>query len=451
MVGKQSGLRTFYTIIITQVLSQIGSRISGLAIGIWLFNETGNATPLTMVAFFSVLPMVLTTGLSGVLADRGDRRLIMAAADAGQALGTVILLILFLGNGFQLWYLYVITFLQAIFGSLQGPAFNASVTMLVPDEHRDRANAIQQLTGPSSGIIAPAVTGVIYAAFGVVGAITIDLLTFLVAVIIILRSHIPLPEQTDEGREASGNMLQQMLGGIKYLLNRRVLFGLMLYISVLNFLLSGIGALMTPYLLSRTGDEAQLGILLSFMNGGALIGGIFMSVWGGTRPRIHGMMLGASSVCIVLMLVGVSQSFPALAIMLLILLIPTPIINASFMSMLQVKVAPDLQGRVFATVSQVAMLMMPLSFLISGPLADNVFEPMVQTDTWTTLAPFFGSEPGAGMGLFLTISGALALIMTVGVYAMPSMRKIETTLPDYIAKPAAEVEPPPEVPDLATI
>ncbi|MDP0941693.1 MFS transporter, partial [Klebsiella quasipneumoniae] len=62
----------------------IGSRISSLAIGIHVFNDTGNATPLALVAFFALLPMVLMSGLAGVLADRWNRRYVMALADAGQ-------------------------------------------------------------------------------------------------------------------------------------------------------------------------------------------------------------------------------------------------------------------------------------------------------------------------------------------------------------------------------
>jgi MFS family permease len=144
-------MRTFYTLILTQTFSLIGSRISSLAIGMWVFAQTGNATPLTLVAFFQVLPTVLASMLSGVLADRWNRRYVMAFSDAGQAIGTVLLLISFSTGSFQLWHLYAVSLLQAVFGVFQGPAFQASVTLLVPDEHRDRANAIQQVSGPAAG------------------------------------------------------------------------------------------------------------------------------------------------------------------------------------------------------------------------------------------------------------------------------------------------------------
>ncbi len=155
----QYNMRTFYTLIITQVFSLIGSRISGLAISIWIYNQTGDVTPLALVSFFFIVPQVLAAGVSGALADRWDRRYVMMLSDTGQAVGTVLLLISFSSGGFQLWHLYVITFIQSVFGVFQGPAFQASITMLVPDDKRDSANAIQQITGPVAGIIAPAIAG----------------------------------------------------------------------------------------------------------------------------------------------------------------------------------------------------------------------------------------------------------------------------------------------------
>ncbi|HRF94283.1 MAG TPA: MFS transporter, partial [Aggregatilineales bacterium] len=134
-------IRTFYVLIFTQVFSMIGSRISSIAIGIYLFQQTGNATPLAMVAFFSTVPMVLASSVSGVLADRWDRRIVMVLSDTGQALCTLLLFVSFASGSFELWHLYVIVVIQSVFGVFQGPAFQASVTMLIPDDQRNRANA----------------------------------------------------------------------------------------------------------------------------------------------------------------------------------------------------------------------------------------------------------------------------------------------------------------------
>lgn len=273
--ATRNHLRTFYTLILTQALSLIGSRISNLAVGIWVFNQTGNATPLALVSFFTVIPGVLASSISGAMTDRWDRRYILALADAGQAVGTSLLLLSLLTGSFQLWHLYTVTFIGAIFGVFQQPAFQASVTMLIPDEQRDRANAIQQLTGPVAGMVAPAIAGFTFALIGVVGVMT----------------------------------------------------------------------LLTPYVLSRTGSEVTLGVVLSLFNLGAIVGAIIIGIWGGTRPRIHTMMPALIAVGVFLGMFGMARSPLALAVAALLLMLPLPMIEAPFVSMMQAKV-PQLRRQI---------------------------------------------------------------------------------------------------------
>jgi len=136
-------LRTFYILTITQVLSIIGSAMTNVAIGIRVFNDTGDSTPLMLASFFSALPLMIGGSFAGVFADRWNRRRILILTDLGQAVGTSALLISFLTGEFQLWHLYSISLVTGALGMLQRPAMEASVTMLVPDNHRDRANAIR--------------------------------------------------------------------------------------------------------------------------------------------------------------------------------------------------------------------------------------------------------------------------------------------------------------------
>jgi MFS transporter, DHA3 family, macrolide efflux protein len=437
-LSAQQKIRTFYTILITQTLSLIGSRISALALGFWIFAETGEATPLTLVAFFTTVPMVLASGLSGVLADRWDRRHVMLIADFGQAAGTVLLLISFNSGSFELWHLYLIAALQSVFGVFQGPAFQASVTTLIPDDQRDRANLIQQLTGPMSGIIAPAIAGLIYAVVGVTGSILIDLATFAIAAVVIFLVRIPHPEETAEGRAMRGTLLSEMFGGLRYIWQRKPILALVAQFSLVNFLISGALALSTPYILSRTGSEAQLGLLLSVMNTGALVGGVLFSIWGGTRPRIHTILPGIVFSGFFLVLYGLSQEAIPMGIAMFTMMMPIPMVNALIMSVMQAKVAPDIQGRVFATIGQISIMLMPLSYLIAGPLADRVFEPAVLTEGWAAFAPLFGSTAGSGIGLLFAVAGTLISLSTLAVYALPLVRHMERSLPDYVSEPVTE-------------
>jgi hypothetical protein len=114
-----------------------------------------------------------------------------------------------------------------------------------------------------------------------------------------------------------------------------------------------------------------------------------------------------------------------------------PFVNAASTSIFQAKVAPDVQGRVFAAMSQIATLTMPLAFLIAGPLTDRVAEPAVRSPGWKAAAWLVGAHAGAGMGLLLVVGGLTTAAVSLIAYALPAMRRLEADLPDHAATPAA--------------
>ena len=310
--------------------------------------------------------------------------------------------------------------------------------MLIPDDQRDRANAIMQMTGPSAGIIAPVIAGLLFASIGVVGAIILDLLTFSVAVLVILAVKIPRPRKTQEGAELSGSVWYEMVAGLRFMWQRKGLFWLMMSAMALNFVLNMSGVLMTPYLLERTGSEAIYGIIMAVFNSGAIAGAIVISAWGGTRPRIYTIIGGVIAMGISGVLFGIARTAPFLAITAFFFLFPNMFANVSLQSIMQAKVAPDVQGRVFGALGQLAMLMSPIALLIAGPLADNIVAPLLERPVWETVAPLVGSSAGAHYGLLFVISGSLTILLAIAMLFVPVIRNLEADLPDYVPEVAPD-------------
>jgi MFS transporter, DHA3 family, macrolide efflux protein len=422
-------IRTFYILMITQVLSLIGSGMTSVAIGIHIFTETGASTPVLLAGFFAALPMMVAGSFAGVLVDRWDRRRVLVACDVGQALGTLLLLASFLAGNFQIWHLYTVATIQGLLGMIQRPAMEATVALLMPPDHLDRANVIRQVAGPAAGVIAPALAGALYTLVGVVGVMLVDLVTFAVAVAVVVQAHIPRPEQSAK-TPAQTSILEEYRAGIAFLWQRRILLYLMIYAAVLNFLLSGPMSLTTPYVLTLTNNEQILGLLLTTMNLGIVAGGLVMAVWGGTRPRIHGIMLGLLFRAIWLALYGVMHTPEMLGLALFFVFFTNPLVDASFASLLQMKVPAAIQGRMFALLFQLMYLATPLSLLVTGPLVDRVLEPAVTTPAWRAAAPLVGAAPGSGMGFLMLCAGTLMFVLTALVYAHPATRSLERVLPD---------------------
>ena len=432
--AKPAGLAVYYALLVTQTVSLIGAQISQYAVGIAVFRATGHATPLALVAVFSTFPAVLLGGLGGALADRFDRRAMMLIANGGYAVASGLLLLSFASGAFQLWHLYALTFGSAVFAALERPAFQASVAMLVRDAHRDRANAIGQMTGPAAGVIAPTLAGLLFAVSGVMGSIAIAIATFIAALAVLAVVRIPPPPRTAEGLARPTPLWRQSFDGFRYLAGRPTLAGFCGYLVVVNFIANVALVVLTPYVLARTGSAQVFGVVLGVMNVGGIAGAIAIGAWGRLGSRMNTLIVGAFVADVTFCLIGVARGAPAIAASLFGFSFALVWANAPFSSILQAKVPPDLQGRVFAAIGQAAMLMTPLAGLIAGPLADRVFEPARRLPGWRSVGWLVGAGPGAGMGLMFVVAGALLLAGSATVYAIPAVRRLEADLPDHAAE-----------------
>ncbi len=204
-------------------------------------------------------------------------------------------------------------------------------------------------------------------------------------------------------------------------------------VSSVSFLMGALGVLILPYPLARTHSTVAFGIVLASADVGFIAGSAAMAAWGGTRPRIHTVMLALFLAGLLLAVAGVARNTPELATAFFAFMFMLPFVNTPSTSIIQAKVAPDMQARVFAAKGQIATLTTPLAFLIAGPLTDRVAEPAVRSPGWRTVAWLVGAHAGAGMGLLLVIGGLATAALSLVAYALPAMRRLEATLPDYEA------------------
>lgn len=443
---QQGGMRTFTLIWVSQVLSLLGTAMSGFALTFWVYGKSGQATPLALTGFFFVAPMTLLSPFIGAIVDRANRKLMMMLSDLTAAVTSLIILLLYLSGALQIWHLYALALVGGIMNGFQWPAYSAAISTMLHKSQYARANAMLETAGAASGIIAPLLAGALIGPVGVAGLLIIDLVTASIAITVLLFSHIPQPARTAAGVAAQGNFLKESLMGFGYIFSRPGLLGLQL-IFMLGNLFHNLGySVFGAMILGRTGNDAQaFGAVNSAGALGALLGGIVMSTWGGFRRRVHGVLLGWAGAALFGMIwLGLAQSLPFWAVGLFLGSAFSPLINGSNQAIWQAKVEPDIQGRVFGARRLIAWLVMPIASLLAGPLADKVFEPALREGG--AAVPLFGRlvgvGPGAGIALMFVIFGAAALIVSLGGYLFPVIRNVETLIPDHdSALPAARLEP----------
>lgn len=112
-----------------------------------------------------------------------------------------------------------------------------------------------------------------------------------------------------------------------------------------------------------------------------------------------------------------------------------PIASSLSQAVFQTKVAPEVQGRVFAVRGLIARSMMPIAYILSGLLADHIFEPMMQvggTLGGTLLGTLVGVGDGRGIGLMFVLAGLMGMGVSLLVYLNPRIRKLEVEIPDAL-------------------
>ena len=411
---KPNNFFAFYLLLTTQTVSLIGSRMTAISLGLWLFTRTGSATPLLLTSFFNELPGMLFGSFIGVLIDRWDRKAVLILADAGQALGTLILLWSVATDNFQIGILYTVAFVQGAFAAFQGPAKDATTTLLVNEEQRERANGIQQVAFPLAGVVAPVLAAALYLSLGLANIMMVDLITFIIAVIAVALVHIPRPTHT---AISPTNIVQDYFEGFRFLNQHRPLLYFILFLISTHFLLNGPLELSIPYLISMTQNESLTAQIMGAMSGGAFAGAIVISIWGGTRPRMHTVLIGFLITGAMFFIYAVARTPLWLAASIFLLMLPLPITNALAISIFQLKTPPQMQGRVFSTFSQLALLASTSSFLFTALIADNVIRPEAQVSS---------------IGTLLIVTGAMILLVTTIASMSSPIRHLEKLLPDYI-------------------
>jgi len=433
---RPQGMTAFTIVWFGQVVSLVGTAMSGFALTLWAYRTTGLATALSMVAFFNFAPMIIMSPIAGVLVDRWNRKWTMALSDLASAMATLAILLLFLTGHLQLWHLYVTGALSAAFQTFQWPAYSAAISMMVPKMQYQRASGMISMAESGSGIAAPILAG---ALVGILGferlwvIFAIDLATFVVALGALILVTIPNPPQVEP--EHPESLLKQSMFGFHYIWQHRPLFDLQMVFFASNLIASLCLTIFPALVLARTGNNAAaLGSTQSVAAIGGVAGGALLTAWGGPKRKVNGVLMGMVLTSLLgTLVVGLGRSLPVWLAGSFMMMMVLTILNGSNQAIWQSKVPPALQGRVFSVRRLIAQVTVPVAMLASGPLADKVFGPAMMPAG--SLALVFGwltgTGAGAGISLMFVLAGLAGALVGIVGYLVPNVRDVERLIPDH--------------------
>lgn len=429
---KIGGMPGFAILWFSQASSFLGGSMAGFAITLWIYQQSGKATPVTLLEFFSVLPMVLFSMIAGVMVDRYSRRLMIIIADIASLIANAILVAIFVMGRLEVWHLYVAGFVVGLFQTFQWPAVSAAVTLMVEKKHYARTASMLNIAAQFSGVLAPIVAGALMGLVGLSGVLGLSLLACTVSVLGII--CVDIPAGRGEQAEKAESMSADIRESLQFLAQRKPLLAVQSLFLLGNFFFALSFALLGPFILARSNNDALLfSSVMTTSAVGGIAGSCLIAFTGGMRNRITSINFGWTGGALLgLLVMGMADSRAGWMCGAFMEAFLMSFVNAGNQSLWQSKVPAHLQGRVFGLRRLIAQIVVPVSGLIGGPLADHILEPAMRADGW--LAPWFGRVvdvgPGGGIGLLFVASGLAVALTNLGTLFVPMVRHADTLVPD---------------------
>ncbi len=367
----------------SQNISLFGSTVTGLAI-IWHVTlRTSSGVWMTLIVLASMLPQVAVSLWAGVWADRYNRKYLIMGADGGIAAATLALALVSMAGYESLELLLAIAAVRSAGAGIQGPAVNAVIPQLVPREELTRFNGANQSLNAAMQLLAPMAGGLVLAAFGLVWAFMLDVVTALLAIGIL--RFVPIPQARDAGETASA--WRELREGIAYAWARPLLRRLIICYGV-SFLLVTPAAFLTPILLARKfgGDVWLLTLHEVVWTAGTLVGGAAIAWMGSFRDHARVIAISLVGFGITFASLGLASVFWAYLVFMGLSGLVLPFFTTAETVLVQETVDQGMMGRVFSLLNITALAAMPLSMLVYGPLADIVRIEAILIVTGTLLA-----------------------------------------------------------------
>lgn len=409
--------RPFLLFWLGQTVTQAGSALTRLSLGVWVFQRTGSASQFGLIVLFGSLPAVIVMPFTGALVDRMDRRRALILSDVGASLCTLALAVLLLGGGLDIWHVWLIVAANSLCGALGQPAHFAVVTQLVSREDAGRADGMLQISDALSGLGAPILAGVLVMSVGLTGVVLIDLATALFGLGTLALLRVPLRPPPGEGGRRAG-LLREAAEGWLYLRQRTGLFGVLLVWAAISFIVELVTLAVSPLVLSFASPVA-LGTTLAAGGTGILAGALVMSAWGGPRRMADGMLGAAFVGGVAICAIGLRRSVPWIAGGLFVSGLCLSLLSTCVQAIWARCIVPAVRGRVYSVRAVIQGLSVPLCAALAGPLSERVLGRL-----WLQGGPP-EAGPGRGLALLFILGGVCAMLVAMVAFLHPRVRAVE--------------------------
>ena len=407
---KENSLKNFYVLWSTQSLSQLGSSITAFALTLWLYEKTGSALSTAALTICTYAPYVLMSIFAGALTDRFNKKKTMLVCDTLAALCTLTVFLLYKTGSLAIWHLYLINAVSGLMNTVQQPASEVMMTLIVPKDRYQKTSGLQNLSRSLNSVLNPVIATALYSLAGLDVVIAVDLTSFVVA-FVALAGFIRVAEVKKESKEKTLTLAKE---GLAFLKSKPMILTLILFMSGVNLVASAFNATLPAYVIPNPkGGSAMLGVITSASGLAMIVGSLLVSFLPKPKDRVK--------MIYITMLISLgSENFilafarePYLWVLAQVIgWILVPVMSTNLEVILRNSVPVDLQGRVYACRNTFQFFTIPIGLFLGGFLVDHVCEPFMKRQGYREiLTILFGSGKGSGAALMMFILGIVGSSM----------------------------------------
>lgn len=432
-------MRTFHLLVANTLVANVTNNFLWFALVFWVYLETRSVLATAIIGGGYMLMVAISGMFFGTYVDRHRRRTSMLLSSVLSLSAFAIAGLVFLtapGSALRdlghpaFWAFIAFVLGGAIAGNLRSVALSTTVTLLVPEEGRDRANG---LVGTANGVafaLTSVFSGLAVGQLGMGACLVIAVVvTALAAVhLITIRIEEEAPKRSDDAPRVI-----DIAGAIRAVGLVPGLLALLLFSTFNNFLGGVFMSLMDPYGLNLMSVEAW-GFLIAFTSLGFIVGGIVVARRGlGVNP-VRTLLLANVVMWSVTILFPIRSEILPLAIGFFVYLFLAPVAEASEQTIIQKVVPFQEQGRVFGFAQSLETAASPITAFLIGPIAQFwVIPSMTDGALADLIGSWFGTGPDRGMALIFIVAGAIGLLVTILALRSRPYRRLSSR---YAAAPS---------------
>lgn len=426
---QQKNIRTFYTVLANSLVSTVTNSFLWFAVTFWAYLETESVIATSIIGGSYMLIAAALGLFFGTFVDHHKKKTVMKVSSVVTLVAFIAATLLYVVTpkaelltlgGVYFWGFVLLILAGAIAGNMRMIALSTTVTLLVPEKNRDRANGMVGTVNGLAFAMTSVFSGIVIGQLGMGWALVIAVVLTFIVLTHLLTVRIPENDivQTDDGLHKKID-IKGTMAAIAVVPG---LLALIFFTTFNNFLGGVYMSLMDPYGLELVSVETW-GIIWGFLSLGLIFGGMAVAKWGLGSSPLRSLFIGNIITWIACVFFTVKSSIILTSAGLFIYMCLIPLIESAEQTIIQKVVPYSRQGRVFGFAQSVENAASPITAFLIGPLAQLFFIPFMTVGGGAqAIGSWFGTGPDRGMALIFTIAGLIGLVVTLMAFASRSYK-----------------------------